>query len=46
MLIMDPSDQITDKTRMHSSRMRTGRALTVSGGGGWCIPEEIVGGKI
>ena len=33
------------KTRMHSSRMRTGRALTVSGGGGWCIPEEILGKK-
>ena len=34
-------------TRMHSSRMRTGRALTVSGegGGGWCIPEEIFWGK-
>ena len=32
---------------MHSSRMRTGRALTVSGGGGgWCIPEGIfLGGK-
>ena len=34
-------------TRMHSSRMRTGHALTVSGemGGGWCIPEEILGEK-
>ena len=32
---------------MHSSRMRTGRALTVSGGGGWrvCIPEEIFWGE-
>ena len=29
---------------MHSSRVRTGRALTVSGGG-WCIPEEILGAK-
>ena len=26
---------------MHSSRMRTGRALTISG----CIPEEFLGGK-
>ena len=35
-------------TRMHSSRIRTGRALTVLGGGaGWCIPEEFFlgGGK-
>ena len=35
---------------MHSSRMRTGRALTISvggagGGGGGCIPEEILGKK-
>ena len=29
---------------MHSSRMRTARALTI-GGGGWCIPEEFFGGK-
>ena len=37
------------QTRMHSSRMRTGRALTVSGAGGGrrvCIPEEFFGGKI
>ena len=31
---------------MHSSRMRTGRALTVwGGGGGWCNPEGIFLGK-
>ena len=30
---------------MHSSRMRTGRALTVSGGGGVHIPEGIFGRK-
>ena len=35
-----------ERKRMYSSRMRTGRALTVSGGGGgWCIPEEFFGGK-
>ena len=32
---------------MHSSRMRTAHVLTVwGGGGGWCIPEEILGKKI
>ena len=42
------SPHFNDTTRMHSSRMRTGRALTVSGGwggGGWCIPEGIFLGK-
>ena len=35
----------TYTTRMHSSRMRTSRALTISGGWG-CIPGEIFwGGK-
>ena len=29
---------LTNLTRMHSSRMRTGRALTVSRGGGGCLP--------
>ena len=34
-------------TCMHSSRMRTGRSVTVSGGGGRgvCFPEEIFGKK-
>ena len=32
-------------TRMHSSRMRISRALTVSVGGGGCIPEGFFWGK-
>ena len=38
----------SQKIRMHSSRMRTGHALTVLGGeGGWrvCIPEEFFWGE-
>ena len=36
--------EMSNKTRMHSSRMRTGRALTISGGG--CIPAGFfLGGK-
>ena len=37
------TDKKHPQTRMHSSRMRTGRALTVSGGG--CIPEGFFWGK-